>query len=45
MTLEKAIELIKTEFEKANKSEQIKNPLAYAIYQVWKKADKKECEK
>ena len=40
MTLENAIELIKTEYEKATDSNYVYNPLAYALYQVWKKADK-----
>lgn len=39
MTLENAIELIKQEYEKANDNHYVINPLAYALYQVWKKAD------
>jgi hypothetical protein len=39
MTLEKAIELLKTEYEKASESNYVYNPLAYALYQVWKIAD------
>lgn len=41
MTLERAIELLRFEYSKAKQQEWIKNPLAYAIYQVWKTADKK----
>ena len=41
MTLDKAIELLKEEYEHAKKIEYIKKPLAYALYQVWKKADAK----
>lgn len=41
MTLEDAIEMLKTEYEKAEKQDYILNPIAYALYQVWKKADKK----
>ncbi len=39
MTLEQAIEMLKTEYERAKKLEFVLNPLAYALYQVWKKAD------
>lgn len=41
MTLEIAIEMLKTEYEKAKKQGYIYNPIAYALYQVWKKADRK----
>lgn len=41
MTLENAIELIKEEYEKATESNYVSNPLAYALYQVWKQADRK----
>ena len=40
MTFENAIDLIKQEYEKASESNYINNPLAYALYQVWKKADR-----
>lgn len=39
MNLEDAIYLLKEEYERAQTQEYIKNPLAYALYQVWKKAD------
>lgn len=42
MTLQKAISLLKEKYSNALKSEYICNPLAYALYQVWKEADKKE---
>lgn len=42
MTLEGAIECLKIEFEFAKLRPYIKNPLAYALYQVWKKADREE---
>lgn len=42
MTLEKAIKLIEAEYERAMKLEYIKNPLAYALYQVWKMADREK---
>ena len=40
MTLEKAIELIKSEYKKATESNYVNNPLAYVLYQVWKLADR-----
>lgn len=40
MTLEKSIELIKQEYEKATDSQYVRNPLVYALYQVWKQADR-----
>lgn len=43
MTLEQAKKLLDEEYERAKRLEYVKNPLAYALYQVWKKADKKRC--
>lgn len=40
MTLEQAIALLRERYEKAKQSPYIKNPLAWALYQVWKIADK-----
>ena len=40
MTIDNAIELLKQEYEKATDSNYVQNPLAYALYQVWKKADR-----
>ena len=37
MTLEKAIKMLEAEYERAKKLEWVHNPLAYALYQVWKK--------
>jgi hypothetical protein len=42
MTLEKAKELLEEEYERAKRLEYVHNPLAYALYQVWKKADKEK---
>lgn len=42
MTLDKAIKLLETEYEKAKELEWVKNPLAYALYKVWKMVDKKK---
>lgn len=44
MTLEKAKQLLDEEYERAKRLEWVHNPLAYAIYQVWKKADAKRSE-
>ena len=41
MTLEKAIKLLETEYERAKKLEWVQNPLAWALYQVWKKVDER----
>lgn len=42
MTLAKAITLLIDEYERAQSLEFVRNPMAYALYQVWKRAD---CEK
>lgn len=41
MTLQRAIKLLECEYEKAKNNPVIFNPLAYALYQVWKIADVK----
>lgn len=38
--IEKAIELLQKEYERAQKLAYVRNPLAYALYKVWKVADK-----
>lgn len=45
MTLNGAIKLIELEYEKAKCLEWVHNPLAYALYQVWKMADDHPTEK
>lgn len=40
MTLEQAITLLRKQYEKAKRSPYVKSPLAWALYQVWKIADK-----
>jgi hypothetical protein len=40
MTLEKAKQLLDEEYERAKRLDYVINPLAYALHQVWKKADK-----
>ncbi len=39
MNLNKAIQMLESEYEMAKQVEWVRNPLAYALYQVWKKAD------
>ena len=39
MTLVKAINLLKTEYERACKLDYVRNPLAYALHKVWRVAD------
>lgn len=41
MTLEKAIKLLQQEYARASRLAFIKNPVAYALFQVWKKVDKR----
>ena len=40
MNLYRAIELLKREYEKAKNSPYVTNPLAFALYTVWKMADR-----
>ena len=37
--MEKAIKMLFNEYAKAKKQEWVEKPLAYALYQVWKKFD------
>jgi hypothetical protein len=39
MNLEKAIKLLESEYERAKNIPYVKKPLAWALFQVWKKAD------
>lgn len=45
MTIERAIDLLKAEHEKAKRLAYVRNPLAYALFQVWKAADRKGSKK
>lgn len=45
MTLKRAIKLLELEYKKAKDNEAIFNPLAYALYQVWKLANLKTVDK
>ena len=40
MTLEEAIDMLKVEYEEAKTHGYIRNPLAWALYQVWRAADR-----
>ena len=42
MGIETAITLLCKEYERAKNLEFVRNPVAYALFQVWKKADKME---
>ena len=41
MRLETAIKLLKVHYETAKKLEWVHNPVAFALYQTWRMADKK----
>lgn len=40
MDLQKAIKMVEEEYRKAVQLEFVRNPLAYALYKVWKEADR-----
>lgn len=40
MCLEEAIELLRQEYERAQKIPFVQYPLAYALFQTWKKVDR-----
>ena len=44
MKLEEAKKLLDEEYERAKRLEYVKDPLAFALHQVWKIADKKRRE-
>lgn len=45
MTLDQVKELLDEEYERAKNLDYVINPLAYALYQVWKKVDKEKSKK
>lgn len=45
MTIAKAITLLIDEHDKAKNLEYVRDPVAYALYQVWKQADKEHPQK
>lgn len=40
MTLEKAMKMLEVEYERAKKMDYVRNPIVYALHQVWKMADR-----
>ena len=44
MTLTKALNMVEKEYERAKNLKYVRNPLAYALYKVWKEADKQPAE-
>lgn len=44
MTLNRATKLLEKEYENAKKLEFVQNPMAYALYKVWQKADRETCK-
>ncbi len=42
LTLEDAIDMLKKEYERARNMEYVRKPLAWALFQVWKKVDKQK---
>lgn len=42
MTLDKAIEILKLNYDKAVTNPTIYNPIAWALYKTWRAADSKE---
>jgi hypothetical protein len=45
MTLENALENVRREYYKACATEWVKDPLSYALYNVWKQADRERRKK
>ena len=45
MTIERAIKMLEEKYERAKKMDFVKRPLAYALYQVWKKVDRAKEER
>lgn len=45
MRIGTAIKKVRETYERAKKNEHIRNPVAYALYCVWKEADKAERRK
>ena len=40
MTLEQAVRMLEEEYERAQKLQYVRNPLAWALHRVWKVADR-----
>lgn len=41
MSLDEVIEMLKAEYERAKRLDYVINPLAFALYEVWKAVDRK----
>lgn len=41
MTYNSAIKMLEKEYDKAKSLDFVRDPLAYALYQVWKEADRR----
>ena len=41
-SIDNVVKMIEAEYKKAQKLDYVKNPLAYALYAVWKKVDKED---
>lgn len=39
ITIDRAVEILREEYEKACKNSVVRNPVAYALYQTWKRYD------
>ena len=42
MTLDRAIELLKQNYDRAINNPTVRNPVAWALYKTWRAADSKE---
>ena len=42
MTIEKAIEILKANYEKAKLLSFVRRPVAWALYRTWEEVDRKE---
>ena len=45
MSIEQAIKELKKEYERAKNLSYVHNPVAFALYAVWKKADRAKVKK
>lgn len=45
MTIEKAIEILRANYERAKRMEYVTKPLSWALYYTWREIDKEEKHK
>ena len=45
MKIETAVKLLMKEYERAKTLEWVRNPVAWALYQVWRKADEEKLQR